>query len=85
MEMAGSRPPFPTFEVYGEESSLGIRWTKYISKLENLFVALNVEFRKRKKSLILHYTGDDVFEIYETLNLGANDSNFDIVKQQLTK
>ena len=34
---------------------------------------------------MLHYAGDDVLTIYETLNLGEDDSNCDIVKQELTQ
>ena len=33
---------------------------------------------------MLHYVGDDAFEIYETLNLLEDDSNYDI-KQELAK
>ena len=32
---------------------------------------------------MLHYSGDDVFEIYETLNLGADDQNYDDTKTGL--
>ena len=56
-----------------------------MTKLRNLLVTLNVESRKRKKALMLHQASDDVFQIYETLNLGEDDSNYDIVKQELTK
>ena len=75
--------PFPKFDVYGEETSLGTRWTKYVMKLENLFTGLTIESKKRRKALLLHYAGDEVFEIYETLNLGDSDSNYDEVKKGL--
>ena len=81
--MAAGLTPFPKFDVYGEESSVGIRWKKYVAKLENLFVGLNIDSKKRKKALLLHYSGDDVFEIYETLNLGADDQNYDDTKTGL--
>ena len=80
--MAGLTP-FPKFDVYSDESSVGIRWTKYVAKLENLFVGLNIDSKKRKKALLLHYSGDEVFEIYETLNLGADDQNYDDTKTGL--
>ena len=56
---------------------------KYVAKLENLFVGLNIDSKKRKKALLLHYSGDDVFEIYETLNLDADDQNYDDTKTGL--
>ena len=76
--------PFPKFDVHGEETSLGVRWEKYVAKLENLFIGLNIEAKKRRKALLLHYAGDQVYEIYETLNLGDDESNYDAVKSGLT-
>ena len=49
-----------------------------------MFVGLNIDSKKRKKALLLHYSGDDVYEIYETLNLGADDQNYDDTKIGLT-
>ena len=63
-------PNFQRFEVGSENNSIGLRWDKYISKLDNLFVGMNIDSKKRKKALLLHYAGDEVFDIYETLELG---------------
>lgn len=38
------------FDMYGEDSSIGPRWIKYVAKLENLFVAMNNDSRKRKRA-----------------------------------
>jgi hypothetical protein len=43
-------PAFPKFDVFADENSLGVRWEKYLDKLENLFVGLGINTRKRKKS-----------------------------------
>ena len=75
-------PSFSKFEVYSDESA-GVRWNKYVSKLEKLFVGMNIDKNKRKKALLLHYSGDEVFEIYETLNLGDKVDNFDETKTAL--
>ena len=47
-------------------------------------VGLKIDSKKRKKALLLHYSGDDVYEIYETLNLGADDQNYDDTRIGLT-
>ena len=53
--MAYSLPIFEKFQVNGDSTtSLGPRWTKYVKKLENLFVAMNIDSNKRKKALLLH-------------------------------
>ena len=76
-------PSFERFSVSSDSHSVGIRWDKYVNKIENLFVGLNVETKKRRKALLLHYAGDEVYEIYETLDLNNSDSNYDETKAAL--
>ena len=74
-------PKCPVFDIHCDKSSVGTRWNKYITKLENLFTGLNIDKNKRKKSLLLHYVDDEVFDTYETLGLGASDDNYDATKK----
>ena len=53
--------------VYGEEPTAGTRWQKWIVKFVNVLCAFDIENDARKKALLLHYAGDDVFEIYDTM------------------
>ena len=73
--MAGI-PTFPKFDVHTDRDTVGSRWTSYVSMLENLFVGMNIDSKKRKKALLLHYAGPDVFTIYETLGLDTADDNY---------
>ena len=45
---------------------------------------MNIDSRKRKKALLLHYAGDEVFEIYGTLDNTGDENGFDETKQALT-
>lgn len=83
VKMAHSLPIFEKFHVTGNPTSLGHRWTKYVQKLENLFVAMNVDSNKRKKALLLHYAGDEVFEIHETLPNTGTDTDYAASKTAL--
>ena len=50
---------------------------------QNLKICLldyTFDSKKRKKALLLHYSVYEVFEIYTTLNLGADDQNYDDTK-----
>ncbi|XP_053391490.1 uncharacterized protein LOC128554261 [Mercenaria mercenaria] len=78
--MAGI-PTFPKFDVH--EHSVGARWNKYVAKLENIFVGMKIDTNKRKKALLLHYAGDDVYDIYETLTLSASEDNYTDTKTKL--
>ncbi|MCG8094404.1 MAG: DDE-type integrase/transposase/recombinase [Candidatus Thiodiazotropha endolucinida] len=68
----------------GDSSSLGHRWEKYLNKLENLFVGMNIDSRKRRKALLLHYSGDEVFDIYQTLDNTGDENGYEETKTALT-
>ena len=63
--MAASLPNFPSFPVH--ENNAETRWRKWISRLENLFICLDIKDKKRQRALLLHYAGEDVNEIFDTL------------------
>jgi hypothetical protein len=63
--MAASLPKFPSFPVH--ENNAETRWRKCISRLENLFIGLDNKDKKRQRALLLHYAGEDVNEIFNTL------------------
>ena len=50
--MATSLPDFPPFDTESEQTSLGIKWKKWILRLENLFVALDINDKARQKALL---------------------------------
>ena len=61
------------FDVSTEPTSLGIAWNKWTRRLVNLFTAMKITEQPLKKVMLLHYAGEDVNDIYETL--GDNDTN----------
>ena len=56
-------PNFHPFPVHSDEQLSGVRWRKYIDKFENLLCALDVHDDARKKALLLHYIGDEAYDI----------------------
>ena len=72
--MATSFPDFPPFDTESGPTSLGIKWEKWILRLENLFVrlenlfvAVDIKDKARQKALLLHYGGANLSDIYYTL------------------
>ena len=65
--MAGMLPPFPSFDVNPESGALDVRFKKYISRFRNLVIAANITAPKRQRALLLHYAGEEVNNIFETL------------------
>ena len=50
-----------------ESTSAGPRWNKYLLRFENMMEAYEISDDKRKKALLLHHSGEEVFDIYCTL------------------
>ena len=65
--MALALPVFANFPVSSEPSTVSARWSKWINRFENLIVALDITDTKRKRALLLHYAGEEVDEIFDTL------------------
>ena len=61
-------PNFYPFPVHSDEQSSGVRWRKYIDKFENLLCALDVHDDARKKALLLHYIGDEAYDIFDSFS-----------------
>ena len=62
-------PEFPVFDPEIDETSVGIRWKKWLGCLENVLVALDITNKERKRAILLHYAGTKVSDIFFTLVL----------------
>lgn len=60
-------PVFPAFEVDSDKSNAGPKWDRWIGRVENLFVAMQIDDAEdddRKRALLLHYVGERVYDVY---------------------
>ena len=69
--MASALPTFPPFNIH--ETALDVHWRKWIKRLDNLLVGMDVKDKKRQRALLLHYAGEDVNDIFETLSDTGDD------------
>ena len=75
-------PVYKRFEIeVHSDGAVSLRWSKWVKRLENLFVALGINDKKMKRALLLHYAGNDVHDIFETLQNTGDD--FDTANQKL--
>lgn len=58
-------PAFPAFDPELDCADMAGRWRKWLARLENLFVALNITGDARKRALLLHYAGERVHDIFD--------------------
>ena len=75
-----SLPPFPSFDIT-DQVSLGPSWEKWLNLFENFLIALNLN-DARKKALLLHYAGEAVYDIYDTLQ--SDDDDYPAVRHKLS-
>lgn len=74
-----SLPSFPPFSVH--ENAPDIRWKKWKLRLDNLILAMGVKNDKpRQRALLLHYAGEEVNEIFETLPDTGDDYDTAVAK-----
>lgn len=50
------------------------RWERWCKRLDNFIVAKGITNDLRKKGMLLHYAGEEVFDLSETLGVAANTS-----------
>ena len=57
---------FLPFSVHADEQSAGPRWRKWIDRFENLLCALDINDYRKKKAMLLHYVGEEVYDIFDS-------------------
>ena len=80
--MASALPNFDPFDIHAN-GAIAQRWRKWITRLENQFVAAAITDKKRQRALLLYYAGEEVCEIFETLV--DTDDDFAMAKEKPTE
>ena len=75
-------PESEKFNLNTEYASLGVQWKRWTSRLENLFLAIEITDERRQKALLLHYGGVEVMILCESL-LAETDETYKLAKVKL--
>ena len=70
-----SLPSFPEFELLPRDT-VGLRFEKWTKRLDLLFTAIDVTDAKRKKAILLHYGGEELSDIFETLTIQGDGDDY---------
>ena len=79
--MATALPTFLTCNL--NESATDVRWRKRFNRLEHILLGLDVKDKMRQRALMLHYAGEKVNDIFETLTDTGDD--YATAKAKLTE
>jgi hypothetical protein len=82
--MATALPTFPEFNLR-DQSNLAARWEKYSKRFTNFMTAMNITDASRKRALLLHYVGEEVNDLFETLPDRGDDKDFKKAYEALTQ
>ena len=63
------------------QGELSQGWRKYMSRFENLLLAMNITNAIRKKAMLLHYVGEEVNEIFDTLDVPEATEEEDVFRK----
>jgi hypothetical protein len=77
-------PTLPSFDPYGDNNSLSIRWEKWLKQFKTAMTAFNITTGTRLRASLLHFGGDDIQEVFETLTDTGSDDDFDKAEKALT-
>ena len=70
-----------SFDTTGNSATLAQQWRKWTAKFENYLIAQSISGVNRKKALLLHHAGDQVFDIYDSIK--EDEDSYDAMKQKL--
>ena len=76
-------PVFQSLDYDSDKANAGARWKRWVQRLENLFIGLKLEDGKHKKALLLHYSGERAYDIYDA-EKGSEEPDHEATKKILT-
>jgi hypothetical protein len=56
---------------------------KWVTRFENFACAMGITKNDRKRAMLLHYAGEDVYNIFDTLQDTGTSNDYNIAKQML--
>ena len=77
-------PPLPPFDPHSDVTSAPTRWQRWLQRFQNYVVAVNIECPKRKRAMLLHYAGEAVHDIFQTLSETGEAKDYALAIKKLT-
>ncbi|KAI0210788.1 hypothetical protein LSAT2_004428 [Lamellibrachia satsuma] len=73
--MATALPQFPAFDISGP--TIGLRWEKWLSRFKRLLIISKITEPTDKRAWLLHFVGESVNDIFDTIPDNGTDAEFD--------
>ena len=79
-----SMPCIPAFDPHEDPATVSTRWNKWISRFKNAMTGYGIDSLTRQRCLLLHFGGEALQDIFETLNDTGNTDELDPAVKALT-
>ncbi len=76
-------PVFSEFDLR-DQTNLAAQWEKYMKRFNNLMAAMDIKNESLKRALLLHYSGEEVNDLFDTLPDKGEDKNYKKACEALT-
>ena len=77
-------PNIPNFPVSSDPNTASTRWDKWLRRFESAMLGFNIKDDTRKRALLLHFAGDEVEDIFQTLANTGEEKDYKKAKDALT-
>ena len=84
MASGATLPVFPEFDLR-DQTNLATRWEKYMKRFNNFMAAMDVKEESRKRTLLLHHSGEEVNDLFDTLPDTGEDNDYKEACEALTR
>ena len=78
-------PNIPQFDPYSDPPSVSIRWERWRRRFEDAMTGFNITSTKRQRALLLHYGGEDLQDVFDTLDNTGTENEIKPALEALTK
>ena len=58
--------------IHAKSGASGTRWKKYLSRFDTFLIATGVNDDERKRAMLLHFGGNDLQDVYGSLEIKGN-------------
>lgn len=78
-------PSFPPFVIGDNPTAVASRWGEWLDRFENYLAAMDIKEATRKRAMLIHFAGEDVYKIFRTLDETGEPKDYGVAKAKLTE
>ena len=77
-------PNIAPFDPHSDPTSLSTRWNKWVRRFQDAMIGFDITSEKRQRALLLHFGGEELQDIFDTLDGTGSDEEIKLAIDALT-